>query len=93
MKFPFADFPETAVITCRHAVCNHVPILYASHDAEDGMWQFLCGETHDPNEAMIISLQEAFELDHAIGKLKDMPCGCFAQRKSKLHRWVVQQRK
>ena len=46
MEFPFYDSPDTITIICCHIVENQVPILYVSHDEDDGMWQFLCGETH-----------------------------------------------
>ena len=39
MKFPFYDAPNTATITCCHILENREPILYVSHDEDDGMWQ------------------------------------------------------
>ena len=47
MKFPFYDAPNTATITCCHILENGEPILYVSHDEDDGMWQFLCGKAHE----------------------------------------------
>ena len=32
------------------------PILYISHDEDDGMWQFLCGKTHKTDDARIAFL-------------------------------------
>ena len=75
MKFPFSDEPNTATIVCCHVLEKNEPILFASHDEDDGMWQFLCGHTHETDEARIISLLAAFEIDPSIGELKDMPCG------------------
>ncbi len=43
---PFADAPDTAVITCCHVTDDGAPVLYVSHDEDDGMWQFLCGGEH-----------------------------------------------
>ena len=48
MKFPFYDAPNTATITCCHILENGEPILYVSHDEDDGMWQFLCGKVQIP---------------------------------------------
>ena len=45
MEFPFYDSPDTATIICCHILERQTPILYVSHDEDDGMWQFLCGET------------------------------------------------
>ena len=43
MEFPFYDSPDTATIICCHILERQAPILYVSHDEDDGMWQFLCG--------------------------------------------------
>lgn len=42
MEFPFYDSPDTATIICCHILKRQAPILYVSHDEDDGMWQFLC---------------------------------------------------
>lgn len=39
-EFPFYDDPNTATITCSHIIEDGKPILYLSHDKDDGMWQF-----------------------------------------------------
>ena len=78
MKFPFYDAPNTATITCCHILENGEPILYVSHDEDDGMWQFLCGKAHD--------------LDNSVGILKDMPCGYYAERKAQDDEWSVRKR-
>ena len=58
MKFPFYDAPNTATITCCHILENGEPILYVSHDEDDGMWQFLCGKAHETDEAKLVSINE-----------------------------------
>lgn len=62
-KFPFYDELDTATIICRHIMENKTPILYASHDEDDGMWQFLCGKAHTIDEARLVSLKWFFDLD------------------------------
>lgn len=52
MEIPFYDSPDTAAIICCHIMENQTPILYVSHDEDDGMWQFLYGETHEIEEAI-----------------------------------------
>ncbi|MDE5629492.1 MAG: hypothetical protein K2I69_08025 [Muribaculaceae bacterium] len=86
---PFADAPDTAVITCCHVTDDRAPILYVSHDEDDGMWQFLCGGEHSDDDAKIVSLRYIYELDHSIGQLKDMRCGCYAERESPAGEWTV----
>ena len=54
-NFPFEENPNVAVLTCFCVLHEGKPILYVSHDLEDGMWQFLCGETHTENVGMTVS--------------------------------------
>ncbi len=92
MKSPFYDEPNTAAITCCHIIENGAPILYVSHDEDDGMWQFLCGKTHEIAEAKIVSLKSVFDLDRSVEDLKGMPCGCYAERISQDDDWIIRKR-
>ena len=92
MNFPFFDPPNTASITCRHILEEGAEILYVSHDAEDGMWQFLCGQTHEAEDARLLALEEVFLLDHTIAALADLPFGSVATRKNKRSPWKIQKR-
>lgn len=76
---PFYDEPDTAALTCCHIMEDTAPILYVSHDEDDGMWQFLCGKVHGTEDAKLVSLKWAFGLDNSIAVLRDMPCGCCTQ--------------
>ncbi len=89
MIFPFEDAPNTATITCCHVLNGEKPILYVSHDADDGMWQFLCGEVHEMEDAKIVSLQYIFDMDNTVGALYQMPCGYCAERASATEGWTV----
>ena len=92
MKYPFEAPENTAVITCCHITENYADILYVSHDEDDGIWQFLCGESHNSRDARIVSLGEVFSLDNTIFPLGEMPCGYVAQRKSKDSNWNIKKR-
>ena len=92
MDFPFYDAPDTAAIICCHIINDGKPILYVSHDEDDGMWQFLCGATHGAAEARLVSLKSVFDLDHSVSILKDMPCGCYAERKTQKDNWIIKRR-
>ncbi len=70
------------MISC-HILERQVPILYVSQN-DDGMWQYLCGNTHETDEAKIVSLKYVFDLDNSVGTLKDMPYGYYAERKNKM---------
>ena len=92
MEYTFYDDPDTAAIICCHITENKSPILYVSHDEDDGMWQFLCGKEHEIDEARLVSLQWVFDLDNSISSLKDMPCGCYAERITQNDDWVIRKR-
>lgn len=92
MKFPFNEPENTAVITCSHILCDGHTILYVFHDADDGMWQFLCGGTHTEHQAKVVSLEEIFEADNSISQLANMPCGYVAMRRSAKEKWVIKKR-
>ena len=92
MKFPFVESPNTAVITCCHILEDNMPILYVSHDADDGMWQFLCGGAHTEHQARVISLLEIYELDNSIAELSNMPYGWVAVRKNFEENWIIRRR-
>ena len=92
MNFPFYDAPNTASIICCHILNDGDPILFVSHDEDDGMWQFLCGSTHEMDEARLVSLRTVFDLDNSITDLKDMPCGYYAERKTQNDDWTLKKR-
>ena len=90
-KFPFYDEPNTAAIVCSHVINREELILFVSHDEDDGMWQFLCGKTHEAEDAKLVSLQFVFELYNSIGTLAEMPCGYWATRKNQEDEWIIRE--
>ncbi|MCL2296631.1 MAG: hypothetical protein FWC29_06100 [Methanomassiliicoccaceae archaeon] len=91
-RFPFKDEKNTATITCCHVIRDHQAILYASHDEDDGMWQFLCGKTHETSEAMIVSLDAIFTLDGSVADIAELPLGYEAERKDRNSKWVTRKK-
>ena len=89
MKYPFAESPNTACITCCHIMDGTDCIRFVSHDDEDGKWQFLCGREHETEDARLVSLESIFEIDNSVGELADMPCGHQAERDTKGSIWNV----
>lgn len=82
-RYKFSDPKNTTCIVCSHIIEHQSPILFVSHDEEDGVWQFLCGaENHEIEEAKIISLFEATNIDQSINDLSEMPLGFGATRDS-----------
>jgi len=86
--FKFKEPENTACFTCDHVVSKQRPILYASHDADDGSWQFMCGQNdHTAANAKIISLKQATEIDATINDLFEMPPGVGAERENVNEKW------
>lgn len=56
------------------------------------MWQFMCGNKHEMNDARIVSLFEAYNIDNSIGLLKDMPRGYYATRKNRESDWIIKKK-
>jgi hypothetical protein len=86
--YKFKEPENTACFTCDHVLSKQRPILYASHDSEDGTWQFMCGQDdHTEANAKIISLKQATEIDPTINDLFEMPMGVGAERETIDTKW------
>ena len=89
-KFPFKDKPNTASITCVHILDEKKPILYVSHDADDGCWQFLCGKEHNIKDSKMVALEEIYKIDKSINEIANLEYGKIAYRKDKNSKWNIQ---
>lgn len=88
-KFKFSNDENQAVFTCKHIIDEKSPIFYVEHDNE-GDWQFLCGQNnHITEDAKIISLKQAVELDQTLSELYKMPNGYKAERKKIKQKWNI----
>jgi len=87
--FLFQEKRHTAAITCCHVMKNNQAIRYASHDEDDGMWQFLCWGPHELDEVMLVSLYEIYQHDPSIATVANLPFGYEAERKDKHSEWLV----
>ena len=86
--WPFGDPENVATITVRQIVHDGRAILFVSHDADDGMWQFLTGDPVEMADALLVSFREIHQLDPSIADLADLPVGWHASRESPQHPWV-----
>lgn len=86
-RWTFADPPDLAVITVVQVPRDGASILFVTHDADDGGWQFLTGETVDRADSMVVALREMIQHDPSLVKLADLPVGWRAWRKSKDSDW------
>jgi hypothetical protein len=89
MIYKFTEPKDTACFVCDHVLTKHSAILYATHEAEDGFWQFLCGEhDHADDDYKIISLGQAVGIDESINDLYEMPLGIGADRETQSAKWI-----
>ena len=82
--WPFADPPETGVVTTQ-PVLDGARVRDVHHD-QDGDWQVLCGTTLATEDARIVHLAPLVELDPSLASLADLPRGWWAGRCDH-HRW------
>ncbi|MEH7454780.1 hypothetical protein [Gottfriedia acidiceleris] len=79
---------NTMVITLKEIIDGEKPILFVSHDEEDGMWQFLDGSMElDTDNARIITIEEILKIDNSLCLLMDLPQGWIAERNNNEVGW------
>ena len=84
----FAGQPQNlAVITLRPILRGELPVLYVSHDADDGGWQFLSGAIPDLADAAVVGLGQMLSLDPSLAELGDLPIGWTAIRANERAQW------
>lgn len=86
-KWPFHDPEDVATLTVWQVTHSGQPILWVTHDADDGMWQFHTGGEVKTTDAMVVSLRDVFRLDPSIGELADLPLGWMAERSAPGKPW------
>ena len=79
-----------AVISLKDIINKKKHILYVSHDAEDGAWQFLDGGIdHHKDDAVLVSLQSIIDIDNSVKELLIMPLGHKAERSTVKEKWII----
>jgi hypothetical protein len=78
---------KRTVFTTKQVVKNRKPILFVTHDADDGTWQFHSGDIARAEDAMILALSEIVEIDPTVAELADLPLGYKASRISPSSPW------
>ncbi|WP_147867664.1 DUF2185 domain-containing protein [Stieleria maiorica] len=86
-EWPFESPQNLAVITLDRIMDGSNPVLYVTHDLDDGGWQFLDGGDVTEENAMIVGLSQVAEHDPSIRQLADLPVGWYAVRESPEHPW------
>src|SRR5256885_9210728 len=83
----FQDQPNAAAITNACVLRGAHPIRLVTHDADDGGWQFLCGDATEPPEARVVRLGSILEMDSSLAELADLPLGWRAWRSAGGESW------
>jgi len=86
-KWAFADPPNLAVVTLVQVLQRGMPVLYVTHDADDGGWQFLTGEAVDVADSVVVGLEEMIRHDPSLVTLADLPTGWSAWREGRDAEW------
>lgn len=87
-EWKFSDPPNVGVFA-ESAIFNDGEwIAYASHDAEDGAWQFHTSlpATAEP-QVMLVCLKDILNVDPSIAALADLPPGWRAWRETRDSAW------
>ena len=87
-SWPFDQPKNCAVFTTREVLERIEPILHVTHDSDDHGWQFIGSSNGTRENAKIIALHEAVDLDPSILKLADLPVGWHAERESPTDPWM-----
>ena len=87
-QWPFHDARNVATISLKRILERRVPILFVTHDAEDGAWQFLDGSDDlQPEDSCVIALESVVKLDPTVRELADLPPGWVAWRENQDSAW------
>jgi hypothetical protein len=84
----FSDPPHTGVFTTKRIMNNEEPVVYVSHDPEDGAWQFHGTSESTKESISYVCLHHIVDKDSSINELHDLPIGWCAWRTKHSDQWV-----
>ena len=90
--WPFDESTNVATLTTRGVIDGTDWIAVASHDEDDGAWQFVGSRGPRMDEAMLVALREVFDRDASIADVADLPLGWRAWRDAPDAPWQRAQR-
>ena len=86
--WPFEQSRNCAVFTTREVLERKEPVLHVRRDIDDHGWQFMGLTDGTLENARLIALHEAVELDPSVLELADLPVGWHAVRERPEDPWV-----
>ncbi|MBI3879285.1 MAG: hypothetical protein HY301_04385 [Verrucomicrobia bacterium] len=78
--WPFDQAPNVAAVTTRQVLTGGLPILRATHYADDDSWAIVCGTTDKTEDGRVIGMGEALTLDSTLRTVADLLPGWTASR-------------
>jgi hypothetical protein len=84
----FKDDPHTRVFLSETVHKGAEPVTYVSHDASDGVWQFLGDSMSDGGGPVISCFHHPVDRDPSLAELADLPLGWYAERGKAGEPWV-----
>lgn len=88
-QWVFAEAADAAVLTTETVLDGRQPILFVSHDVEDGLWQFLEGGHVGDEAVREAALSEIVARDPTIVELARLPLGWEAKRRAPDEPWSM----
>jgi hypothetical protein len=88
IEFKFKDKRTTLVLTIKQVMKEHKPVLFVSHNKDDGTWQFFSRDNFKMKDAVVVTLFEMTEKDPTLNELFDLPKGWQASRESVADAWI-----
>jgi len=88
-KFP--DPPHTRAFLSEAVHTGAEPVTYASHDLDDGAWQFLGDSMADGAKPILSCLHHPIDKDPSLNELADLPLGWWAERVKPGDPWARRQ--
>jgi hypothetical protein len=80
---------QTTSIQTREVFERSEPILFVSHEADDGMWQLIGASDADPSTGKIEHLHHAVDEDRSLLDVLDLPPGGRATRANAGSPWDI----
>jgi hypothetical protein len=87
----FPDPPHTQVFLSESVHSGTEPVTYASHDSEDGAWQFLGDSMSGGRKPVISCFHHPVDADPSLKELADLPLGWWAERTRQGEPWIRHQ--
>jgi hypothetical protein len=88
-KFP--DPPHAGVYLSNAVHDGTEPVMFVSHDAEDGAWQFL-GDSMADGGGVLSCFHHPIDRDPGLAELADLPLGWYAERGKVGEPWIRRKR-